>query len=72
MTAKDVRRLKPLAKQVLTEEDQKRLENLGSNGDNLDKGKYGRHTGSVENHPAKAEDLLMMAQKPDPRYPIKG
>ena len=72
MTAKDVRGLKPLAKQVLTEEDRHRLENLGANGDNMDKGKYGRHTGSVENHPAKAEDLLMMAQKPDPRYPVKG
>ena len=69
MTAKDVRGLKPLAKQVLTEAEQKRLENLGANGDDMDKGKFGKHTSSVETHPAKAEDLLMMAKQPDPRYP---
>ncbi len=69
MNAKDVLRLKPLAKQVLTDEDQKRLENLGSNGDHMDKSKYGKHTGSVEVHQARAEDLLMMAKQPDPRYP---
>ncbi len=69
LTAKDVRGLKPLAKQVLTEEDQKRLENLGANGDGMDKGKYGKHTSSVETYPAKAEDLLVMAKQPDPRYP---
>ena len=72
LTAKDVRHLKPLAKQVLTEEDQQRLENLGSNGDHMDKSKYGKHTGSVETFPAKAEDLLMMAQQPDPRYVNKS
>ena len=49
MYAKDVRGLKPLAKQVLTDEDQQRLENLGANGDHMDKSKYGKHTGSVEN-----------------------
>jgi catalase len=69
MTAKDVMGLKPLAKQELTSEEQQRLKNLGANGDHLDKGKYGKHTGSVEVHPAKADDLLMMAAKPDPRYP---
>ncbi len=68
MTAKDVRGLQPLAKQVLTDEDQRRLENLGANGDHMDKGKYGKHTGSVETHPAKADDLLGMASQPDPRY----
>ncbi len=69
LAAKDVRGLKPLAKQVLTDEDQHRLENLGANGDHMDRSKYGKHTGSVETHPAKAEDLLMMAKQPDPRYP---
>ncbi len=68
LTAKDVRHLKPLAKQVLTDEDQRRLENLGANGDHMDKSKYGKHTGSVETHQAKAEDLLTMAAQPDPRY----
>ena len=68
LSAKDVRALKPLAKQVLTEEDQRRLENLGANGDHRDKSKYGTHTGSVETHMAKADDLLMMATQPDPRY----
>ena len=68
LTAKDVRGLQPLAKQVLTEEDQRRLENLGANGDGMDKSQYGKHTGSVETHPAKAEDLLSMASQPDPRY----
>ena len=68
MTAKDVRGLRPLAKQVLTDEDQRRLENLGANGDGIDKGRYGKHTGSVETHPAKAEDLLSMASQPNPRY----
>ena len=68
MTAKDVRHLPPLAKQVLTDEEKQRLENLGANGDGMDKQIYGKHTGSVETHSAKAEDLLMMADKPDPRY----
>ena len=72
LTAKDVRHLKPLDKQVLTEEDQRRLENLGANGDGMDKSKYGKHTGSVETHPAKAEDLLAMAKQPDPRYPANA
>ena len=68
LTAKHVHHLAPLAKQVLTEEDTRRLENLGANGDHLDKSKYGKHTGSVETHMAKAEDLLMRAKQPDPRY----
>ncbi len=71
MTAKDVRHLPPLASQVLTEAEKQRLENLGANGDGFDKTSYGKHTGSVETHPAKAEDLLMMAAKPDPRYGTK-
>ena len=72
LTAKDVRHLQPLPKQALTDEDKTRLENLGANGDHMDKSKYGKHTGSVETHLAKAEDLLMMAKQPDPRYPAKS
>jgi hypothetical protein len=30
---------------------------------------HGKHTGFVETHPTKAEDLLVMATMPDPRYP---
>jgi catalase len=68
LTAKDVRHLQPLPKQSLTDEDKQRLENLGANGDHMNKSKYGKHTGSIETHMAKAEDLLMMAKQPDPRY----
>ena len=71
LTAKEVRHLQPLAKQVLTDEDKARLENLGANGDHMDKSKYGKHTGSVDTHMAKADDLLMMAKQPDPRYASK-
>ena len=67
LTAKDVRGLKPLAKQMLTEEDQRHLENLGANSDYMDESQYGKHTGSVEIHSAKAEDLSTMVRQPDLR-----
>jgi catalase len=58
MTAQDVVRLKPLAGQVLTEEDQKRLTNLGTNGDKIDPNVWGKWTSSVHNYQAKAEEVL--------------
>ena len=56
--ADDVRNLKPLAKQVLTEEDERRLESLGNNGDAIDAGAWGRWTGSVEDRETTAEEVL--------------
>ncbi len=58
LSAEDVRHLSPLPKQVLTEQDQQRLKNLGRNGDTIDSSAWGQRTGSVENRPAKAEELL--------------
>jgi catalase len=58
LDAAAVRRLKPLPGQVLTAEDETRLEKLGSNGDTLREAKPRRWTSSVPNHPAKAEDVL--------------
>jgi catalase len=58
LDAAAVRRLKPLPGQVITAEDETRLEKLGSNGDTLREAKPRRWTSSVPNHPAKAEDVL--------------
>src|SRR5690606_5952989 len=58
MSAEDVRHLEPLPKQVLTEEDQRRRENLGNNGDRIDPEVWGQWTSSVKNHPATAEEVL--------------
>jgi len=58
MTAKDVASLEPLNGQVLTEEDKKRLKNLGNNGDKIDPHAWGTWTASVHNYEAKAEDVL--------------
>lgn len=58
MTADDVRHLKPLARQVLTEEDQRRLQKLGSNGDTIDPTVWGQWTSSVKNYQATAEEVL--------------
>ena len=58
MTADDVKGLEPLAGQVLTEEDQKRLKNLGGNGDQLDGGRWGKFTSAVPNYQARAEEVL--------------
>lgn len=58
VTADDVRGLAALPGQVLTAEDEKRLQNLGANGDTLDASQYGKWTGSVENHAATAEEVL--------------
>jgi catalase len=44
--------------QVLTEEDQHRLANLGANGDLIDKTVWGQWTSSVKNRQATAEEVL--------------
>lgn len=58
MSVDDVKHLKPLAKQVLTDEDKKRLENLGNNGDTIDPSAWGQWTSSVANRQATAEEVL--------------
>jgi len=58
MTADDVRHLKPLETQVLTQEDQQRLSKLGNNGDRIDPEVWGQWTSSVKNYQAKAEEVL--------------
>jgi len=58
LTADDVRDLGALPSQVLTDEDQSRLANLGKNGDEIDPSVWGTHTSSVENYQASAEDVL--------------
>jgi catalase len=58
LSAADVRQLEPLAGQVLTAEDQRRLQSLGKNGDTLDPKPWGTWTGSVENVQATADQVL--------------
>jgi catalase len=58
ITAADLKHLGPLPKQVLTEEDQRRLENLGANGDVIDETVWGQWTSSVKNRQATAEEVL--------------
>jgi catalase len=58
IAADDVRHLQPLPKQVLTEEDQSRLQNLGRNGDRIDPTVWGQWTSSVKNYKASAEEVL--------------
>jgi catalase len=58
VSASDVRRLEPLAGQVLTKDDQARLKNLGANGDAIDPKAWGKWTGSVENRRATPADVL--------------
>jgi catalase len=58
MTAGDVKHLSPLRGQVLTEEDKRRLEKLGSNGDVIDPKAWPKHTSSVPNRRATAEEVL--------------
>ena len=58
MTADDVRNLGPLAGQVLTDEDKRRLEKLGNNGDSLDGAQWGKFTSAVPNHAALADGVL--------------
>ena len=58
MSADDVRHLEPLPGQVLTDEDQRRLRSLESNGDGMDGEAWGQWTSSVRNHRATAEEVL--------------
>jgi catalase len=58
LTAKDVATLGPLPGQALTDEDQRRLKNLGNNGDKIDPTVWGKWTSSVHNHQATAQDVL--------------
>jgi catalase len=58
ITADDVRHLGPLAGQVLTDEDQARLQRLGHNGDAIDPKAWGTWTSSVPNTRATAEEVL--------------
>jgi len=58
ISADDVRNLGPLPKQVLTDEDKRRLQNLGNNGDKIDPTVWGQWTSSVKNRKATAEEVL--------------
>jgi catalase len=58
LSADDVRHLQPLPKQVLTDEDRNRLQNLGRNGDRIDPMVWGQWTSSVKNYRASAEEVL--------------
>jgi catalase len=58
MTPNDVKHLQPLPGQVLTKEDQSRLQKLGMNNDKIDPTAWGKHTSSVKNYQAKAEEVL--------------
>ena len=44
---------------MLTDEDKRRLQNLGNNGDKIDPTVWGQWTSSVKNHQATAEEVLM-------------
>jgi catalase len=58
MTADDVKHLGPLPDQILTAEDQARLQKLGRNGDAIDPNVWGTWTSSVKNLQVSAEDVL--------------
>ena len=58
LSAADVRHLQPLPGQVLTAEDERRLQNLGANGDRIDPAAWGKWTSSVPNRQATAEEVL--------------
>jgi catalase len=72
MSANDVSGLAPLDGQVLTNEDQRRLRNLGSNGDEIDPDAWGQWTGSVAVHRASAGDVLGGMREPIPGFETGG
>jgi catalase len=53
-----VRTLPPLPKQVLTDDEKRRLKSLGRNGDKIDPTVWGQWTSSVKNYKASAEEVL--------------
>jgi catalase len=72
MTAEDVKHLDPLPGQILTDDDQARLKNLGSNGDTIDPTMWGTWTSSVHNYQASAEEVLgglKDVKQPTPKPP---
>jgi catalase len=66
LSAKDVSSLQPLPGQVLTEEDKKRLQKLGNNGDTIEPAKWGKWTSAVENRHANPDEVLGMKSAPSP------
>ena len=58
ISAEDVRNLEPLAKQVLTEDDKRRLQGLGNERRQDRPEAWGQWTGSVEDRQATADDVL--------------
>ncbi|MGE3511593.1 MAG: catalase, partial [Vicinamibacterales bacterium] len=58
LSADTVRHLEPLAGQVLTEEDQRRRERLGANGDRIDPAVWRSWTSAVPNGQASADEVL--------------
>jgi catalase len=48
----------PLQKQVLTDGERRRLQNLGRNGDAIDPAASGQWTSSVKNYKASAKEVL--------------
>ena len=66
LSASDVSQLQPLPGQVLTEEDKKRLQKLGKNGDTIEPAKWGKWTSAVENRHATPDEVLGMNSAPSP------
>lgn len=64
MSLADVSALEPLPKQVLTEEDQRRLKSLGRNGDAVDASGWGQWTSSVKNRQTSSEEVLAGMRTP--------
>lgn len=58
LSASDVKHLKPLDGQMLTDQDQKRLKKLGNNGDSINPDQWGQWTSSVTNRQVTAEEVL--------------
>ena len=58
MSAADVKHLELLPGQILTEEDERRRQKLGENGDVIDPKRWGKWTSSVENRAGTAEEVL--------------
>ena len=57
ITPEDLKSMEPLPHQVLNEDEQRRLANLGNNGDD-EKTDWPKHTSSVPNLKVDAEDIM--------------